>query len=44
MTVIEFLARHPVGAILACAALVLTSSLVICLSAAVDADRAGVEW
>jgi hypothetical protein len=44
MTAVEFLARHPVGALLSCAALMLTSGLVICLAAAAEADAAGVEW
>lgn len=44
MTVVEFLARHPVGALLSCAALVVASGLVICLAAAAEADAAGVEW
>jgi len=43
VTVVEFLARHPVGALLSCAALIVTSGLVICLNAAAEADSAGVD-
>jgi len=43
VTVVEFLARHPVAGLVGCAVLVVTSGLVIRLAAVAEADAAGVE-
>ncbi|HXH77149.1 hypothetical protein [Nocardioides sp.] len=43
MTVVLFLARHPVAVLAASAVVVVTSGLVICLAAVAEADAAGVE-